>query len=136
MIHMTDPAFLEILETRFRTHPHRHADIRWSDVQAALMQAPQQLQILKRMAETGGEPDVIGTAAGKTDSASRRNGPHALRLLRLLPGAPRRAHEPVLRRSGLAQAPNQQAARQRRSRGSEDRFELLDRILVPAAAGH
>ncbi len=56
-------ALLATLAARFAAHTTRHADIRWADVQARLEAKPTALHALKKMEETGGEPDVIGTDA-------------------------------------------------------------------------
>lgn len=51
---------LRALETRFKKHPHRHADVAWSEVQPRLEAAPAALKTLAAMEASGGEPDVIG----------------------------------------------------------------------------
>ena len=56
-------ALLATLAARFSANMTRHADIRWADVQARLEAKPAALTALKKMEETGGEPDVIGTDA-------------------------------------------------------------------------
>ena len=40
-------SFLQILQDRFENNPHRHPDIKWSEVE-------------KKMESTGGEVDVVG----------------------------------------------------------------------------
>lgn len=47
------------LKTRFSKHQHRHPDINWSDVEARLLAHPKKLEILERMEDSGGEPDVV-----------------------------------------------------------------------------
>ncbi len=58
-------ALLQALQQRFAQHPERHRDIAWDDVRARLEANPAALEALRRMEETGGEPDVIGQD-GKT----------------------------------------------------------------------
>ena len=53
---------LTILKTRFLENMARHPDLDWADVERRLLQDPNALEILRRMEETGGEPDVIGLA--------------------------------------------------------------------------
>ncbi|MBQ7992094.1 MAG: DUF4256 domain-containing protein [Solobacterium sp.] len=49
---------LEVLKKRFEDNPQRHPGIRWQTVEERL--SAQALEVLKRMEETGGEPDVTG----------------------------------------------------------------------------
>jgi len=51
--------FIQLLQDRFENNPHRHPDIKWSDVEKKL-QNSEKLTILERMESTGGEVDVIG----------------------------------------------------------------------------
>ena len=51
---------LQVLKTRFEQHPHRHAGLRWADVEARLAAQPDKLASLLQMENTGGEPDVVG----------------------------------------------------------------------------
>ena len=51
---------LEILKTRFHENPGRHPELEWARVEARLRAAPAALEALRRMEESGGEPDVIG----------------------------------------------------------------------------
>lgn len=51
---------LQALEQRFEQHPERHRGIAWDRVQARLEKHADALEALRRMEETGGEPDVIG----------------------------------------------------------------------------
>ena len=37
-----------------------HPDLAWSDVEARLREAPDAMEVLRRMEESGGEPDTIG----------------------------------------------------------------------------
>jgi len=59
----TPEELLEILESRFDRHMHRHAGIAWADVRARLEGRPDALRVLARMEESGGEPDVVGLDA-------------------------------------------------------------------------
>jgi len=52
-------SLLELLETRFKAHMHRHEGINWETVQAQLEAHPEQLWSLLQMELTGGEPDVV-----------------------------------------------------------------------------
>ncbi|REB05155.1 DUF4256 domain-containing protein [Sporosarcina sp. BI001-red] len=49
-----------VLKTRFEDNMHRHADIKWEDVQVKLDANTEKLWSLNEMERTGGEPDVIG----------------------------------------------------------------------------
>lgn len=51
---------LHTLKTRFEKHRHRHKGLDWADVLARLEKNPKALASLRRMEESGGEPDVIG----------------------------------------------------------------------------
>lgn len=51
---------LEILKTRFQNNRHLHPELNWSDVEDRLRDHPGAIEILKRMEESGGEPDTIG----------------------------------------------------------------------------
>ncbi len=51
---------LKILQTRFRNNMHRHKDMEWIEIQTRLEKNPGKLWSLKKMEETGGEPDVAG----------------------------------------------------------------------------
>ena len=53
---------LNILKTRFLENMPRHPDMDWAAVELRLIDRPDALEILRRMEETGGEPDVIGFA--------------------------------------------------------------------------
>ncbi len=52
-------SFLQILHDRFENNPHRHPDIKWSDVEKKL-QNSEKFTILEKMESTGGEVDVVG----------------------------------------------------------------------------
>lgn len=47
---------LEILEQRFNKHPHRHLNITFRDIEPKFKQYS---DIIQRMEDTGGEPDVV-----------------------------------------------------------------------------
>ncbi len=51
---------LDILNTRFCSNITRHPDQEWQDVEKRLHDDPEALDILRRMEESGGEPDMIG----------------------------------------------------------------------------
>ncbi len=55
---------LETLKTRFLKNINRHPDLEWEQVQARLLAHPDALVTLRRMEESGGEPDVIGAFQG------------------------------------------------------------------------
>ena len=50
----------EQLRKRFEENRQRHPDLCWEDVEKLLRDNPEVLEVLKRMEETGGEPDTIG----------------------------------------------------------------------------
>ena len=50
---------LETLKKRFDENSLRHPDIKWQEVEKRLLDKPKALEVLKRMEETGGEPDVL-----------------------------------------------------------------------------
>ena len=56
--------FMEILEKRFLDNMQHHLDLKWSEVQTALEKSDK-LEVLMRMEETDGEPDVAGYKDGK-----------------------------------------------------------------------
>jgi hypothetical protein len=56
-------ALLRVLQVRFEQHPRRHAGIAWAAAQARLAAHPAALDVVARMEQTGGEPDVIGIDA-------------------------------------------------------------------------
>jgi hypothetical protein len=47
------------LHSRFLAHPQRHPDINWEDVEKRLLANPEKLEILKKMEDSGGEPDIV-----------------------------------------------------------------------------
>ena len=50
---------LELLRTRFHENVGRHPELDWQDVERRLRDDPAALDSLRRMEETGGEPDVL-----------------------------------------------------------------------------
>lgn len=54
---------LGTLEARFGKNVKRHKGLEWSKVKARLESQPEKLWSLKKMEETGGEPDVVGQDA-------------------------------------------------------------------------
>lgn len=69
---MKAPAHEELLRTlkkRFEQHARRHRDIAWAEVEARLARHPDALHVLRRMEDSGGEPDVVGrdAASGQLD---------------------------------------------------------------------
>ena len=50
---------LQILQTRFEQHMHRHKGVKWIDVYEKIIRSSQHLISLFEMEQTGGEPDVI-----------------------------------------------------------------------------
>ena len=50
----------EILKSRFYQNMSRHPDLEWDLVEARLNENKEVLEVLKRMEESGGEPDAIG----------------------------------------------------------------------------
>ena len=58
---------LTILRNRFLANLPRHLGLSWEEVEGRLLAAPEALERLRRMEETGGEPDTIGldAATGK-----------------------------------------------------------------------
>ena len=51
---------IEVLKTRFEENMIRHPDLIWETVEKHLKNHPEALEVLKKMEETGGEPDTIG----------------------------------------------------------------------------
>lgn len=52
-------ALIQILQKRFEKNMHRHENVKWSNIQSKLELNPEKLNILSRMEETEGEPDVL-----------------------------------------------------------------------------
>ncbi len=55
---------LEVLRNRFFANPALHKGVEWEDVGTRLRRDPRALDILRRMEESGGEPDTIGFEDG------------------------------------------------------------------------
>jgi hypothetical protein len=55
-----DSSLIDTLKLRFEKHTQRHLEIKWVNVLARLEVNPEKIDVLLRMEETGGEPDVIG----------------------------------------------------------------------------
>ncbi len=51
---------IETLKERFLKNRSLHSDLEWPDVEKRLLAHPQALDVLRRMEESGGEPDTIG----------------------------------------------------------------------------
>ena len=54
---------LNSLRERFAAHPHRHADVEWSAVEARIESNAAALRSLHEMEQSGGEPDVVDVDA-------------------------------------------------------------------------
>lgn len=50
----------KVLKNRFENNMPRHSNIKWDDVKSKLESNPKKLEVLNKMEQTGGEPDVIG----------------------------------------------------------------------------
>ncbi len=51
---------IELLKERFHKNRHLHPDLSWEEVESHLKGNPEALAILKKMEDSGGEPDTIG----------------------------------------------------------------------------
>ena len=51
---------LQVLANRFRENMNRHPGLDWALVERRLLENPDAVETLRRMEETGGEPDTIG----------------------------------------------------------------------------
>ncbi len=51
---------LELLEKRFHENMTRHPGLDWETVEQRLREDPDALEVLRRMEESGGEPDTVG----------------------------------------------------------------------------
>jgi hypothetical protein len=58
--HGSDSPLLETLKERFERNMRRHEDLTWNTIQVKLERSRSALEVLARMEDTGGEPDVIG----------------------------------------------------------------------------
>jgi len=56
---MSNDELIQILQSRFFAHPHRHPDLKWEKVQQHLESQLNALEVLKKMEASGGQPDVI-----------------------------------------------------------------------------
>ena len=58
---------LEILKARFQENQKLHMELNWLEVEKRLLEHPGAMDVLRRMEESGGEPDTIGydTGTGK-----------------------------------------------------------------------
>lgn len=50
---------LQTLRERFEKNPHRHPEIKWSEIEQRISKNEKSLTALFKMEETGGEPDVL-----------------------------------------------------------------------------
>lgn len=57
---MPNTDLYQVLRNRFHHHAHRHPGLTWAEVQARLDAHPPALDVLRRMEQSGGEPDVLG----------------------------------------------------------------------------
>ncbi|MBO6093199.1 MAG: DUF4256 domain-containing protein [Oscillospiraceae bacterium] len=51
---------LEILKNRFQRNMSLHPELQWPDVENRLREKPEAIAVLRKMEESGGEPDTIG----------------------------------------------------------------------------
>lgn len=51
---------LKTLEIRFNENMHRHENLKWENVLQKLETQPKKLELLQKMENFGGEPDVVG----------------------------------------------------------------------------
>jgi len=51
---------LEILKARFQDNKNLHMELSWLDVEKRLLEHQGSMDVLRRMEESGGEPDTIG----------------------------------------------------------------------------
>ena len=51
--------FINLLKDRFTSNQHRHKTTSWIDVENKLLNDSKKLQVIIKMEQTGGEPDVI-----------------------------------------------------------------------------
>ena len=51
---------IDLLRTRFADNRSRHTDIEWVTVESRLLENPSKVEVLCKMEQTGGEPDVVG----------------------------------------------------------------------------
>lgn len=60
-------ALLQKLKMRFEKNMHRHKDVKWETIEKKLDANPSLLEILYKMEETEGEPDVVALSDKKTE---------------------------------------------------------------------
>ena len=56
---------LQILQERFQSHPLRHPEIKWEDVESRLLETKDKIKILEYLESSGGEPDVVAHEDGR-----------------------------------------------------------------------
>ncbi len=57
---MSHSELLDVLKSRFEKNMKRHKEIKWEEIENRLKSNEVKLDSLRKMEETGGEPDVIG----------------------------------------------------------------------------
>jgi hypothetical protein len=57
---LTVETMIRILKARFEQHMYRHQTITWDDVEKKLKKQEKKLEVLIKMEQTDGEPDVVG----------------------------------------------------------------------------
>lgn len=67
MSNEANDTLFETLRNRFESHPGRHLDVEWPEVEERLRVQPGKLVTLAGMERTGGEPDVIGRVEGRPE---------------------------------------------------------------------
>ncbi|MCR5567595.1 MAG: DUF4256 domain-containing protein [Clostridiales bacterium] len=55
---------LEILKNRFQRNMNLHPELQWPDVENRLREKPETMAVLRKMEDSGGEPDTIGFDKG------------------------------------------------------------------------
>ncbi|WP_374548528.1 DUF4256 domain-containing protein [Flavobacterium sp.] len=51
--------FIKLLKDRFEENINRHPNLNWNELEKKLIDNPKKVDVLKKMEETGGEPDVV-----------------------------------------------------------------------------
>ncbi|WP_207762647.1 DUF4256 domain-containing protein [Leptospira levettii] len=59
LTYMNQDELLHILKERFESFPNRHKGIQWNWIEEKLKNHPDKVTVLKRMEESGGEPDIV-----------------------------------------------------------------------------
>lgn len=62
---MKNEEILNILKIRFEKNMNRHKDLNWKDIYNKLIENKNKLEILIKMEETGGEPDIVSYDNGE-----------------------------------------------------------------------